>query len=64
MVGVNRVGADGNGVAHAGDSMIIDPLGEALATGAGSEAILVSDVDAVVVAGVRARFPFLADRRA
>jgi predicted amidohydrolase len=63
MVGVNRVGADGNGVAHAGDSMIVDPLGEALATGAGSEAILVADVDAAVVAGVRARFPFLADRR-
>ena len=63
MVGVNRVGADGNGVAHVGDSMIVDPLGEALATGAGSEAILVADVDAAVVAGVRARFPFLADRR-
>jgi predicted amidohydrolase len=63
MVGVNRVGADGNGVAHAGDSMIVDPLGEALATGAGSEAILVAEVDATVVAGVRARFPFLADRR-
>jgi predicted amidohydrolase len=63
VVGVNRVGADGGGLAHVGDSMIVDPLGEVLATGAGSEATLVADVDAAVVADVRARFPFLADRR-
>jgi predicted amidohydrolase len=63
-VGVNRVGADGAGVVHMGDSMIVDPLGEVLASGAGSEAILVADVDPAVVADVRARFPFLADRRA
>lgn len=30
VVGVNRVGADGNGINHSGDSMIIDPLGELL----------------------------------
>jgi omega-amidase len=63
VVGVNRVGADGNGVPHAGDSMVVDPLGETLAAGAGTEAVLVADVDPGVVATVRARFPFLADRR-
>ena len=28
VVGVNRVGKDGNDINHSGDSMIIDPLGE------------------------------------
>ena len=64
VVGVNRVGVDGNGLEHAGDSMIVDPLGEVLASAAGGETVLVADVDPAVVAGVRARFPFLADRRA
>ena len=44
--------------------MIVDPLGEVLASAAGGETVLVADVDPAVVAGVRARFPFLADRRA
>ena len=30
VVGVNRVGNDGNNIHHSGDSMIIDPLGEIL----------------------------------
>jgi predicted amidohydrolase len=63
VVGVNRVGVDANGLDHAGDSMIVDPLGEVLVSGARSEATLVADVDAAVVADVRARLPFLADRR-
>jgi predicted amidohydrolase len=63
VVGVNRVGTDGNGLEYAGDSMIVDPLGEVLATAAGGETVLVADVDPAVVASVRARFPFLADRR-
>jgi predicted amidohydrolase len=64
VVGVNRVGTDGGGVEHVGDSMIVDPLGEVLASAAGGEAVLVADVDPAVVTRVRARFPFLADRRA
>jgi omega-amidase len=27
VVGVNRIGSDGNGIAHSGDSMVIDPWG-------------------------------------
>ena len=30
VIGVNRIGADATGTAHAGDSMAIDPLGEVL----------------------------------
>ena len=30
VIGVNRVGKDGNGIAHSGDSTIVDPLGNIL----------------------------------
>jgi len=66
VVGCNRVGTGGSGsggtLEYAGDSAIIDPLGEALATGARTEALLVADVTAERVAQVRAALPFLADR--
>ena len=44
VVGVNRVGS-GGGLDYSGDSAIIDPLGEVLATGAGGETILFADLD-------------------
>jgi len=62
VVGVNRVG-EGDGLRYSGDSMIIDPWGEVLASGASSEALLVVDVDPKVVADTRATFPVLQDRR-
>jgi predicted amidohydrolase len=61
VVGVNRVG-EGGGLHYAGDSRIIDPLGEVLAGGAGGETILLADVDPAMVAETRKRYPFLADR--
>lgn len=62
VVGVNRVGS-GGGLDYAGDSRIVDPEGEILAAGGGSEEVLVADVDPATVAEVRRAFPFLADRR-
>ena len=62
MVGVNRVG-DVEGLAHGGASAIIDTLGVPLVEGDDQEAVLVADIDPATVRGVRARFPFLADRR-
>jgi predicted amidohydrolase len=62
VVGVNRVG-EGDGLTYAGDSAIVDPLGEVLATGAGTEATLVAEVDPAAVREARARFGFLVDRR-
>ena len=61
VVGVNRVG--GGGLTYAGDSVIIDPLGEALADAGHSQCIATAEVDAAHVAAVRKRYPFLADRR-
>ena len=62
VVACNRVGSGGSHE-YAGDSAIVDPMGEALATGAGTEALLVAEVTAERVAQVRADLPFLADRR-
>ena len=45
VVGVNRVG-DGNGIPYTGDSRIVDPLGELLATASHTESILLADISA------------------
>ena len=63
MAACNRVGTDGNDVEYSGDSMIIDPLGYALATGAMTDTMVLADVDPASVDDVRTRFPFMADRR-
>jgi predicted amidohydrolase len=62
VIGVNRVG-EGDRLTYVGDSRIVDPLGRVVAEAAGSEALLVADVDPAVVAATRRRFPFLQDRR-
>jgi len=62
VVGVNRVG-QGDGLEYVGDSAVIDPWGEVLASGASVEALLVVDVDASTVAKTRSAFPVLQDRR-
>ncbi len=63
VMGINRVGS-GGGLDFAGGSVIIDPLGEAIASLApGEEGIIVADVEAKTVTELRARFPFLLDRR-
>ena len=62
VVGVNRVG-DAQGLAHRGDSCVVDPTGEVLVAAAADAALLVADVTAARVVEVRAGFPVLADRR-
>ena len=62
VVGVNRVG-EGDGLEYVGDSAVIDPWGEVLASGASVEALLVVDVDASTVEKTRSAFPVLQDRR-
>jgi len=62
VVGCNRVG-EGGGLRYVGDSRIVDPLGELLATGSQGETILFADVEPSTVAAVRDRFRFLQDRR-
>jgi omega-amidase len=61
VVGVNRVGDDGNGIAHSGDSMIIDPLGEILYHAAPKEEVFTLTLTKERLETVRERFPFWRD---
>jgi predicted amidohydrolase len=63
VVGCNRVGTAGDGTEHAGDSRIVSPMGELLATAAGTETLVLADVDPAEVAATRDRLRFLPDRR-
>ena len=62
VVGVNRVGS-GGGLDYSGDSRIIDPQGELLATASRTETVLLADLSTEHVAATRDRFRFLPDRR-
>jgi predicted amidohydrolase len=63
VVGCNRIGTAGDGTEHAGDSRIVSPMGELLATAAGVETIVLADVDPTEVAATRDRLRFIPDRR-
>jgi len=65
VLGVNRVG-DGGGLRYDGDSALVAPTGELVAHAfdrPGAECVVAGDVDPARVAEIRAKFPFLADRR-
>ncbi len=61
VVGVNRVGEDGNQVYHSGDSMIVDPGGEILYHRANEEDIFTYTLQKEKLNGIRERFPFWRD---
>jgi omega-amidase len=61
VVGVNRVGNDGNNIYHSGDSMIIDPLGEILYQKKDEEDIFTITIDKAHLHGIREKLPFLKD---
>ena len=61
VVGVNRVGNDGNKIYHSGDSMIIGPLGEILYHGLAREEVHTLTLEKEKLAEVRQKFPFWRD---
>jgi omega-amidase len=61
VIGVNRVGTDGNGVAYSGDSMLIDPLGEVLFHERDNECLYPATLSGARLDEVRTTFPFLKD---
>jgi len=61
VVGVNRVGNDGNNIYHSGDSMILDPLGEICYHGAEKEDIFTITLQKETLTDIRQRFPFWRD---
>ncbi|MFT3909766.1 MAG: amidohydrolase [Ferruginibacter sp.] len=61
VVGVNRVGRDGNDIYYSGNSLIIDPLGEVLYHMADEEDVFTITLEREKLAEVRNKFPFLKD---
>lgn len=61
VIGVNRVGMDGNEIYHSGNSLVIDPLGEVLYHMADEEDIFTIMLEKEKLDDVRSRFPFLKD---
>ena len=57
VVGVNRIGPDGNGIAHQGDSAAHDFLGQPLATLGDSSAVAAVSLPESALTEFRARFP-------
>jgi omega-amidase len=57
VIGVNRVGADGLGMAHAGDSAVIDFLGKTLADGADQPGVLYAELAPEPLRAFREKFP-------
>ncbi|HYF32455.1 MAG TPA: amidohydrolase [Chitinophagaceae bacterium] len=61
VIGVNRVGSDGNGIQYSGDSMIIDPLGEILYQKSNEEDVCTFTLSKEQLEEVRSKFPFWKD---
>jgi predicted amidohydrolase len=57
VVGVNRVGQDGNGHLYSGDSAMIDPRGAVEAIPPGQEALLTVTFNGAALEDFRAKFP-------
>lgn len=63
VIGVNRVGPDGNGVMHSGDSAVIDPLGAYVAEATEfQEEVVIATLSREHLDRTRTKFQFLADR--
>ncbi len=57
VVGVNRVGVDGNDIPYAGDSTVIDPVGEPLVELGAQEQVVTVTLDPAPLLAHRERFP-------
>lgn len=61
VAAVNRVGKDGNGFAHSGDSQVIDPAGNILYHKTGEEDVFTITLERTAITRARRMFPFLRD---
>jgi predicted amidohydrolase len=61
VVGVNRVGEDGNKIYHGGDSMVVDPMGEVLYHKKDEEDIFTVSLDKTHLEAIRKKIPFWKD---
>lgn len=62
VLGVNRIGTDGNHVRHSGQSCAFDPMGAELVRFGDQEGLVIVDVNADRVERLREQFPIRNDR--
>jgi predicted amidohydrolase len=62
VVGVNRIGEDGNGIDHSGDSVVLNPIGNKLSkTKANKSSVETIVLSAKELTDFRKKFPVLMD---
>ncbi|HVE60493.1 MAG TPA: nitrilase family protein [Chitinophagaceae bacterium] len=61
VIGVNRVGMDGNDINHSGNSMVVDPLGEILYHKADDEDVFTITLEKEHLEKIREKLPFWRD---
>jgi predicted amidohydrolase len=61
VIGVNRVGLDGNGINHSGDSMVVDALGNTVWHQVNDEIVHTITLEKESLQQIREKFPFWKD---
>ena len=61
VIGVNRVGVDGNNISYNGNSLIVEPTGEKLYEKKGGEDIFTMALDKEILENTREKYPFWKD---
>jgi omega-amidase len=61
VIGVNRIGKDGNGINCTGDSAVINPLGKYLVNAKSKDGIFTAELSHKILTDYRAKFPAYKD---
>ena len=61
VAGVNRIGTDGNSIEYAGDSVLLDFLGQPIAAGGTNDEVMFGSLSAEALASFRTKFPAYLD---
>lgn len=61
VIGVNRIGKDGNGLNYNGQSLVVDYTGEVITNAENKDGIFSADLSFENLQNFRTRFPFLGD---
>ncbi len=64
VIGVNRIGIDGNNIYHSGNSAVINPMGEKLWEVIDERAVYTASLSKQYLTDIRTKLPFLSDRDA
>jgi omega-amidase len=63
VIGVNRIGKDGNQLSYTGGSLVCDPMGKVLSLGSASQEYIETTIELADTKRTREQFPFLDDMK-